>query len=261
MASRSSARAKTPTSRVRAYVRIARLVLLFLAYIGPHFIAKTFTRRSPWPSRFLGAAARISGVRATVEGPPVGPHSLILANHTSWLDILVLAGATGTRFVSKAEVERIPFIGWLSSQNRTLYVDRAERGDAHGQVRQIAEALRDPQPIAIFPEGTTNNGRALLPFRSTLLHAVSPPPPGAIVRPVAVDYCDADDIAWFGGEPGMSNVMRVLGMRGTRQVTVRLLDPLPPSSSRKSLALEAAAAIAAALSSVAPHDALQAPAK
>ena len=261
MASRSIARTEAKSPRLRAYARIAGLVLLFLACLPPHLLAKALTKRSPWPPRFLGYAARIAGARIKVEGARLAPHSLVLANHTSWLDILILGGATGTRFVSKAEIERIALIGWLADQNRTLYIDRAERGDAHDQVRRIAEALDDPQPIAIFPEGTTSDGRALLPFRSTLLHAVAPPPPGASVRPVAIDYHEVDDIAWFGGEPGMANVMRVLGLGGTRQVTVRLLDALPPTSGRKALAREAALAIARALSSVTPPEALQAPPK
>lgn len=259
MASRSIASTDAHSSRFRAYARIAGLVLLFLAYILPHLIAKAFTARSPWPRRFLGHAARIAGVRIRIRGAPIEPHSLILANHTSWLDILILGGATGARFVSKAEIERVPLIGWLSDQNRTLYIDRAERGDAHGQVRRIGAALADSQPLAIFPEGTTSDGRTLLPFRSTLLHAVAPPPPGASVRPVAIDYRDVDSIAWFGGEPGLANAMRVLGLPGARDVTVRLLDPLAPTGDRKALARDAAAAIAQALSSVRGRDALEAP--
>ncbi len=258
MASRSIASTKASSSRWRAYARIAGLALLFLACLPPHLLAKALTKRSPWPPRFLGYAARIAGARITVEGAALQPHSLVLANHTSWLDILILGGATGTRFVSKAEVERVPLIGWLSDQNCTLYIDRAERGDAHGQVRRIAGALEDSRPLTIFPEGTTSDGRALLPFRSTLLHAVAPPPPGASVRPVAIDYAEVGDMAWFGGEPGMANVLRVLGMPGRRDVTVSLLDPLAPSPDRKALARDAAAAIAAALSSVASPDALRA---
>ena len=101
--------------------------------------------------------------------------------------------------------------------------------------------MAEPQPLAVFPEGTTSNGRALLPFRSTLLHAVAPPPPGASVRPVAIDYRDSlDAIAWHSGEPGLANALRVLGMKGTRRVTVRLLDPLPPSDDRKALARDGA---------------------
>ncbi len=259
MASRSTARTES-SSRLRAYVRIGGLVLLFLACLPPHLLAK-LVGRSPWPPRFLRYAARIAGVRIKVEGSALEPHSLVLANHTSWLDILILGGATGTRFVSKAEIQRIPLIGWLADQNRTLYIDRAERGDAHGQVRRIAEALSDSRPLAIFPEGTTSDGRALLPFRSTLLHAVAPPPPGTSVRPVAIDYHEVDDIAWFGGEAGMANVLRVLGLPGRRNVTVRLLDPLPLTADRKALARNAATAIAAALSSVGRREALMAPPK
>ena len=260
MPSRSTA-PPSASSRLRALARIAALVLLFLACVGPHLAARALRTRSPWPRRFLAGAARIAGARVRVEGAPLGPHSLILANHTSWLDILVLGGSTGTRFVSKAEIERVPLIGWLADQNHTLYIDRAERGDAHGQVRRIARALDDPRPLAVFPEGTTGDGRALLPFRSTLLHAVAPPPPGASDRPVAIDYGDVDTIAWHGGEPGMANVMRVLGLPGARKAIVRLLDPLPATADRKALARDAAAAIADALSSVAPPKALRAPPK
>jgi len=259
MASRPTAAADVSSSRWRAYVRIARLALLFMAYAPPHLIAKRGGRTSPWPRRFLGRAAHIAGARVELDGVPLDPHSLVIANHTSWLDILILGGATGTRFVSKAEVRRVPLIGWLADQNSTLYIERAERGDAHGQVRRIRTALASPQPLAVFPEGTTGDGRALLAFRSTLLHAVAPPPPGASVRPIALDYRDSvDAVAWHSGEPGLANALRVLGMKGQRRVTVRLLDPLPPLDDRKALARHARTAIAAALPSVTPAEALEA---
>ena len=179
------------------------------------------------------------------------PHTLVVANHTSWLDILILGGAAGSAFVSKAEVRDTPLIGWLADQNQTLYIDRAERSDAPGQVRRIAAALDRPQPLTVFPEGTTGDGRHLLPFRSTLLEAVAPAPSGVMVRPVAIDYGKAiDTIAWHGGERGLDNAMRVLGRRGTIDAVVHLLDPLPPSSDRKLHARHARARIAAALPSV-----------
>lgn len=261
MPSPSIVTTKVSSSRVRAYARIAALALLFLACLPPHLIAKALTRRSRWPRRFLGSAARICGMRARVLGAPLAPHSLVIANHSSWLDILILGGV-GTAFVSKAEIERVPLIGWLADQNRTLYIARSERGDAHGQVRQIANALAHPQPLTVFPEGTTGHGRPMLPFRSTLLAAVAPPPPGVAIRPVAVDYGrDTMLIAWTGGEPALPNVMRVLGLRGTREVIVRLLDPLEHNADRKALARSAQAAIAAALSFASARDALEAPAR
>ncbi|QNN65440.1 1-acyl-sn-glycerol-3-phosphate acyltransferase [Sphingomonas rhizophila] len=190
-------------------------------------------------------------MRTSVEGPPLEPHTLTVANHTSWLDILILGGSTGTAFVSKAEVRSTPLIGWLADQNDTVYISRSERGDARRQIEQIGHALGRGQPLTIFPEGTTGHGRSLLPFRSTLLAAVSPPPEGATVRGIAIDYAEAvDQISWHDGERGMENVMRVLGRRGRLSVTVRLLDPLPPTGDRKALARKAATAIESALSSV-----------
>jgi len=153
--------------------------------------------------------------------------------------------------VSKAEVEDAFLLGWLADQNRTLYIERAERSGAHGQVRRIADALDHPQPLTIFPEGTTGDGRTLLPFRSTLLDAVAPPPPNAQVRPVAIDFGETvDSISWHSGETGIENVRRVLGRRGRIEVVVRLLEPLQPHVDRKALTREARQALGAALSSL-----------
>ena len=257
-----TATAERASSRWRAYARIAGLAGLFLFYLPPHLAAKWLTGASPWPPRFLAAAARMSGAQARIEGRSLAPRSLIIANHVSWLDILILGGATGTAFVSKAEVGKVPLIGWLADQNHTLYIDRAERGDAHAQVRRIAERLAGDKPLAVFPEGTTGNGKVLLPFTPTLLHAVAPPPAGVEVRPVAIHYGeDTHAIAWHSGEQGLANALRVLGLAGTRRVTVRLLEALPASADRKQLARAAHAAIADALPSAPPPDALMAAAK
>jgi lyso-ornithine lipid O-acyltransferase len=237
----------------RASARIAALFLLFLVCLPPHLVAKAGGRRSPWPRRFLRGASRIIGARVTVSGDPIVPHSLILSNHVTWLDIAILGAATGCAFVSKDEVRTTPLLGWLADQNRTVYVRRAERRNAHEQAAAIAAALRDPQPLALFPEGTTGDGGVLLPFRSTLLEAVAPPPPEVIVRPVAIDYGQAARIfGWIKGESGKENAFRILGRRGTTPVSVRLLDPMPPSADRKVTALMAHNAVDAALAASNP---------
>ena len=176
------------------------------------------------------------------------PHTLLVANHTSWLDIFALASSTGCAFVSKQELGN-PVIHWLADQNHTLYVKREHRRGASEQAGAIARKLQEPQPIALFPEGTTGPGDELLPFRPTLFAAVAPPPPGVAVRPVAIDYGPATAEVGWHGESGRDNVLRVLGRRGTMPVTVRLLDQLPPSGDRKALSSQAREAIAAALAS------------
>ena len=257
MASLAIAAADRPSSRWRAALRLARLLGLMIAMVPPHLVARRGGRLSPWPRRFLRQAARIVGVRATVEGAPLAPPTLAISNHTSWLDILILGGATGTAFVSKADIATAPLVGWLADQNHTLYIERAHRSDARGQVRRIADAIQRRMPLTIFPEGTTGDSHALLPFRSTLLAAVAPAAPKTAVRPIAIDYgASGPGIAWHSGESGVANALRLIGRRGTLPVTVRLLDPLPPSADRKAMARAAQSAIAAALE--APHGTVRA---
>jgi len=234
-------------SRGVAAARVAGLLLLLLACLFPHLIARIFGR-SPVPPRFLGAAARICGARVRIEGDPLEPHSLLIVNHVSWLDILVLAGATRTRFVSKAEVRNQRLLRWLADQNDTLYIERQDRRAVPAQAREVAEALGEPRPLALFPEGTTGDGVTLLPFRPALLAAVAPAPSGTHIRPVAIDYgAMRRALGWTDGESGKGNALKLLGRRGSFPVIVRLLAPLPPGEDRKAMARDARAEIEAAL--------------
>jgi lyso-ornithine lipid O-acyltransferase len=209
-------------------------------------LSKALSRSSAWPSRFLAASAWIIGARVRVVGEAVRPHTLLVANHQSWLDILVLAGATGCAFVSKDDLGD-PVVHWLADQNNTLYIRRSRRSTAGEQAAAIAAALERPQPLALFPEGTTGPGDEVLPFRSALLSAVAPAPPQVEVRPVAIDYGPCSrEIAWHG-EPGKDHALRILARRGTIPVAIHILQPLDPAGDRKLLAHQARERIAAAL--------------
>jgi 1-acyl-sn-glycerol-3-phosphate acyltransferase len=190
-------------------------------------------------------------MRATAVGTPLRSHVLFLANHLSWLDIMILAGAGGAAFVSKAEVGEWPVIGWLARLNATVFVARAARAGVKGQADALRAALARGQPVALFPEGTTDGGPEILPFRASLLASLFPPLPGVRVQPVAIDYgAAAHDIAWVGEEQAAANVKRILARRGTTPVTVRFLEPVDPAGAadRKALAARARAEIVAALS-------------
>jgi 1-acyl-sn-glycerol-3-phosphate acyltransferase len=233
-------------------LRIAAVVLLFLACAPIHIVTKLLLGRSPWPPRFLAAVTWLIGVRARVTGKPVRPHSLLVANHTSWIDILVLAGAVKCTFVSKDELGH-PMIHWLADQNRTVYVKRTHRKGAKDQAIAIAKSLGGDKPVALFPEGTTGPGTNLLPFRSTLLEAANFAARDVEIRPVAIDYGEAArEVGWWE-EPGKDNVLRLLGRRGTLPVTVKLLEPLDRSGDRKQLAEAAREEIARSLGLTSPH--------
>ena len=236
-----------PSSRWRAAVRIAAIGGWFLLCVVPHLLSK-LTGQSRWPRRFLGGVARICGADVRVEGVPAKSGELLIANHVSWLDIMVLAGATGCAFISKAEIRGHPVLRWVADQNHTIYVDRAERRAIHDQARSILDGLTRDQPLALFPEGTVGDGGTLLPFKPSLLSAVAPPPAGVTLRAVAIDYNGlAHVLSWAPGEHGVDNALRVLGRKGRLPVTVRLLGPLAPSPDRKVIARAAHDVVAAAL--------------
>ena len=231
---------------LRMAMRVDALASWFLLCLPLHLFHKLTGRPSPWPRRFLAGAAKTVGLDVRVEGKPAGPHTLLLPNHVSWLDILAIGGATGCAFVSKDDLGH-GLIHWLADQNGTIYVKRTHVKGAKDQALALAKALEGNKPVAVFPEGTVGPGTQLLPFRSTLLEAANFASKDVVIRPVAIDYGEAaGDIAWYQ-EPVLRNVRRVLGRKGPLRVRLRLLDPLDRSGDRKQLAAAARSAIGNAL--------------
>ena len=127
------------------------------------------------------------GLQLHGEPPSHGP-VLLVANHISWLDILVMHAARHCRFVSKSEVRRWPLIGTLATAAGTLYIERESRRDALRVVHHMAERLRAGEILAVFPEGTTSDGKTLLPFHANLIQAAVTA--DAPAQPVALDFVD-----------------------------------------------------------------------
>jgi 1-acyl-sn-glycerol-3-phosphate acyltransferase len=234
---------------IRLTSRALAMVAALLVCLPLHYLWRLSGRRSPWPRRFLRWVGRAAGMRVNVVGKPLERDVLFLANHLSWLDILLVAGASGAAFVAKAEVAATPVVGWLARLNNTVFVARSERSGVRGQADALRAALASGQPVALFPEGTTDGGPQILPFRASLLAALFPPLPDVRVQPIALDYgAAAHDLAWIGDESGLANVGKVLARRGTTPVRLQFLAPVDPASGdRKALAAAARAEIVEAL--------------
>jgi len=114
---------------------------------------------------------------------------LVVANHVSWLDILVMNASHPVRFLSKSDVKAWPLLGRLIEGSGTLFIERSKRRDALRVVQTITRYLRDGHRIAVFPEGTTNDGINVLPFHGNLIQAALDAP--CPVTPVGIRYLDA----------------------------------------------------------------------
>jgi 1-acyl-sn-glycerol-3-phosphate acyltransferase len=139
-----------------------------------------------WSAKLL----RLMGVALRVEGSAHPGGALLVANHISWLDIAAIhAVRPEARFVSKADVKAWPVLSHLVAAAGTLYLERERKRDALRVVHQMAQALAAGEIIAMFPEGTTSDGRTLLPFHANLLQAAIART--APVQPVALRFSDA----------------------------------------------------------------------
>ena len=235
---------------LRMWGRIAALVGAVLVFVPLHYLFRLLRLPSPWPRHFLGSAARICGARVRAIGTPLRRDVFYISNHLSWIDILALGGASGTAFVAKAEIGAAPVVGWLAGMNRTVYVKRENRLGVAEQIDQLREALADNWAITVFPEGTTTDGRSLLPFKTPMLRVLEPPPPGVMVQPVLLDYGAAgEEIAWIGQERGLDNARRILSRPGRFELRIHFLEPFDPRDfpGRKVIAAESRRRIEEAL--------------
>jgi lyso-ornithine lipid O-acyltransferase len=231
----------------RSIVRLTAMVLALLFLIVPHLCYRAVGRPSPMVMAFLNAVGWIAGLRVRTTGTRLRRNVLFASNHVSWLDILALGGAARSAFVSKAEVEGVPLVGWLADQNHTIYVQREAKREIHNQANDLRNALARGRPVTLFPEGTTGPGDGLLPFRASLFQAVIPTPPNLQIQPVFMDYgVESNDIAWLDPESGLDNFKRLLARAKPIHLTIHYLDPLPASVThdRKAISEAARAAIA-----------------
>ncbi|AHE54476.1 hypothetical protein NX02_13925 [Sphingomonas sanxanigenens DSM 19645 = NX02] len=230
--------------------RVATLLFLVILCVALHVLWRLAGQVSPWPRRFLQAVAWVAGARVTIVGAPVTHDVFYVANHLGWIDIPVIAGASGAAFVAQDGIARAPVVGWLASLNNTIFVSRSDRLAVGEQIEALRVAVSVHQPVTIFPEGTTTDGSHLLPFKPALFAVMAPPPRAMLVQPLLLDYGAAGpEIAWIGEEKGDENAIRVLRRHRPYRVTLHFLEPFDPATlpGRKAVAAEARARIQSAL--------------
>ncbi len=188
----------------------------------------------------------IFNVRTSTNGPVFLQNitrGMIVANHISWLDVIVLNAALPLRFVSKSEVRHWPVIGWLCAQAQTLFIERGKRSDTARTNLQIAESLQQGHCMAIFPEGTTTDGSHVRHFHSSLLQPAIDA--RTLIYPVAIRYHDKNnrpnlDAAYIDDTTFVASLWKILCSRDlhVRLTSTPVLDS-HQAENRRTLALEA----------------------
>lgn len=187
------------------------------------------------------------GLRCRVEGRPMAAPGAFVANHASWIDIPVLQATAAPFLVSKAEVRAWPVIGTIAAAVGTMFIDRRPT-EAKRQEEAMLRRLGNGDRMALFPEGTSTDGRRVLPFKSTLFSAffAADLPTGLAVQPVTIRYHPRASLppafyGWWGEMDFASHARDVLARstHGRVDVIFHPAIPLGEVTDRKALAREA----------------------
>jgi 1-acyl-sn-glycerol-3-phosphate acyltransferase len=216
---------------------VVRALASFAALIarGPGIPA--LAMRARWLQRICQRALRVLHVELRVSGP-VPSSGLLVCNHLSYLDILVLAATTPCVFVSKCEVRHWPVFGWFASLAGTLFLRRDKRSNVVRAINEMRRVLDTGSLVVLFPEGTTSDGRGVLPFKSSLLEPATQQPRGLSAGFIEYALNDGDVAEEACYWKDMTLLPHLLNLLGKRGIEARLVftEVRPSGLCRKHLA-------------------------
>ncbi|QCE33883.1 1-acyl-sn-glycerol-3-phosphate acyltransferase [Acetobacteraceae bacterium] len=224
-----------------------------------------------FPKFFWTGICRIMGIQVRQIGRPIGSANigrfrdsskqsvLFVANHTSWLDIIVTGQGLYTIFAAKKEIRNWPLVGILTYLGGTIYISREKQGTQQ-EVRKMLEKLKDGYNITLFPEGTTSSGVSLRPFLSTLFSLAKPKlygkefskeMPTPLIQPISIVYDQLEGLpigrnrrtgvfSWFGDMDFAPHLWEIAQWKSLR-ATILFHPPLDPNefASRKAMSVAA----------------------
>jgi 1-acyl-sn-glycerol-3-phosphate acyltransferase len=178
---------------------------------------------------------------------------LVVCNHLSYLDMMVLAAVYPSVFVTSVDMGEVPFLGHMAEAAGSLFIERRNRDRVEKDIDQISEVLGMGLHVTLFPEGTSTNGESVLPFKKSLLQAAARA--NKSILPVTLNYTDIDGrpvsidnrdtVCWYGDMKFLPHLMKVFEKRAIR-AEVRFHEPIRPESThdRDSIARAAHEAVA-----------------
>ncbi|STZ77416.1 lysophospholipid acyltransferase family protein [Bergeriella denitrificans] len=190
-----------------------------------------------WSRRVLASCGMTLKVYGT---PPERRGQMLICNHISWLDIMAVNAAFPNRFVAKDDVAKWPLVGYLATQAQTVYVAR-NKGTAGNsdKLRTVTDALKNGDTVTLFPEGTSSEGRSILPFKTSFFQAAFearvpfvptlcryPNPDGSSPNPAAAYY----------GDISLWQSMKMICSQKSSIAELHFLEPVFPEGDRQQCA-------------------------
>ena len=186
----------------------------------------TLEQRAVWLQQAASMILKCLGIKYQVEGqlPCCG---LVVSNHLSYLDIVIISAAMPCFFVAKMEIVGWPFFGKAARTGGTIFLDRSSLASAMSVADQITERLNLPVPVLLFPEGTSTDGAQVLRFHSRLIDPATTA--GAPITAAALRYeieggVEERELCWYGDESFATHMWKVLGVVGF-SAQLRFFEP------------------------------------
>jgi len=176
----------------------------------------TLERRALWLQGSARAILRVLDIKAQVEGQPPAC-GLVISNHLSYLDIIIISATMPCFFVAKMEIDDWPFFGKAARSGGTIFLDRSSLASAMTVAEQMTERLKLPVPVLLFPEGTSTDGAEVLRFHSRLIDpatSTGAPITAAAIRYVIEGNVEERELCWYGDEEFITHLWKVLGVTG-----------------------------------------------
>jgi 1-acyl-sn-glycerol-3-phosphate acyltransferase len=237
---------------VKAWLKHPLRVTFRLAWLGAEFAYAALSyaarcafrpqetlpsKRAAWLQYHARRVGRVFHIQSHVAGRiPVG--GLLVSNHLSYLDILVIGAATPASFVAKSEVRKWPILGFFARVAGTIFVEREKRAEAGRAAAEIEAALRTGITVTLFPEGTSSGGETVLPFKSSLLEPATRqthPLCAGLIQYELDDGDPGEEVCYWKDMTLVPHLVNLLSKRVVR-AKVRFTQLRAPSTDRKELA-------------------------
>jgi 1-acyl-sn-glycerol-3-phosphate acyltransferase len=247
---------------LRVVAVLVVFVLVTLPLMPAQWLAVALKRplRRRIPVFYHRFVCRLLGIRVRCTGAPIADRPLlIVANHSSWLDISIITACAPVVFVAKAEIARWPFFGLLAKLQRSVFVER-DRRQKTGEVNAaIAQRLAEGDPVLLFGEGTAGDGNRVMPFRTALIGAARDAIASAghsrvWIQPLSIAYVSQQGIplgrhlrprvAWYGKMKLVEHIGAIV-RSGAVDVAVTWGEPIAydGATDRKALARQLESAV------------------